>query len=456
MSNSRTKKNHKSKKSQTRKRIGFYKKPPSLLNINGYYLLLLPLPLSNAIRIDCNIFGGGLLENSYDSGIAHLLEHIIMSAWQRCGTMKCSLYLEKYGISSNASTSSMYTKYWAKALPKFESVILDYIFEIIFHPRITPNLLTDEKKIVREELEGYINNPKWKLSNLIVQNFYKSKGLQNVADYKKQITALDNINIKMLYDYMDRSRVENCLMFTVSGKFKRDNIIKYFKQKTSSLPRNEFNCRMLHFNRLKSCFTFRKKVIFVRNNKAENTQISINFPSNILPNDKDSKLLPFLNKIIASDLTSLIVKRLRLELNLVYGASIYSIENLCGTSFVISISTSDSNVVEVLKETFGILKKYSKELIPVNTLLHEKRQFTLSMNQLSYKNPDLVASLYIPQYFWQLNNIRNIYTFGHLRREIRDISRQKIRRLIRNIFNTNHCIVGYIGKRRVNFTINDF
>ena len=37
MSNSRTKKNHKSKKSQTRKRIGFYKKPPSLLNINGYY-----------------------------------------------------------------------------------------------------------------------------------------------------------------------------------------------------------------------------------------------------------------------------------------------------------------------------------------------------------------------------------------------------------------------------------
>ena len=72
MSNTQRKKNHKSKKSQTRKRIGFYNKPPRLLNINGYYLLLLPLPQSNVIRVDCNIFGGGLLENSYDSGIAHL------------------------------------------------------------------------------------------------------------------------------------------------------------------------------------------------------------------------------------------------------------------------------------------------------------------------------------------------------------------------------------------------
>ena len=261
----------------------------------------------------------------------------------------------------------------------------------------------------------------------------------------------------MLYDYMDRSRVENCLMFTISGKFQRKDIIKYFKQKTTNLPHNTFSCRLLHFNRLKTCFTFKKKVIFVRNNKATNTQISINFPTNILPNNKDSKLFPFLNKIISSDLTSLIVKRLRLELNLVYGASIYSIENLCGTSFVISISTSDSNIVRVLKETFDILKKYSQELIPINTLLHEKRQFTLSMNQLSYKNPDLAASLYIPQYFWQLNNTQhNIYTFDNLRREISDISRQKIRRIFRNIFNINQCIVGYIGKRRINFTINDF
>ena len=442
---------------KTRKVVSFYKQPPKLIIINGYYLLLLPLKQSSSLRIDCNIFGGSILENRHNSGIAHILEHIIMSAWKRCGNLKCSLYLEKYGMISNASTHKMFTSYWAKCLPQFGNIILDYIFDIIFHPKITQELLNSEKKIVKNELEGYLNVPSWELNNQISKALYKSNGLRFSEDYRQQINVLDNLTIKMLEAYINRSRLERCVMFTISGDFNRQEIISYFRKKLQKTKPNRFRCQMLSFNPQLQCFTMAKKVIFVKNPKAENTEISISFPTDIKKGSKYSMLLPFVNEIVASDLTSLLVKRLRLELNLVYGVSIYPIQNLCGTSIHIGISTQDINILEVLKETFEILSKYSEEFIPNNTLLNEKRKYALFTRQISNRNPNVVSSFYTSQYFWQLNKKhRKIYTLEQLHKEIRHIDHTTIMQIIQKIFNTNHCIVGYIGKKQVDFTTANF
>ena len=446
------------KNRKTRRRaISFYKKPPPLLNINGYYLLLLPLKKAASFRIDCNIFGGSALENKYNTGIAHILEHVLMGAWKKCGKQKCSLYLEKYGMVSNASTHLMNTSYWAKCLPAFSSIILNYMFDIIFHPKITQSLLDSERKIVKNELEGYINTPSWKLHNLITKEFYQTNGLRFSNDYKRQIEVLDNITLKSLENYMKHTRLKNCVMFTISGDFEREKIISYFRSKIQDLAPNRFKCQMSVFNPKRECFTLAKKVIFVHNPKAANTQIVISFPTNIKKRDKDSKLLPFVNRVIASDLTSLLVKRLREELNLVYGVSIYNIQNICGTTVTISISTLDSNITSVLYETFNVLKRYSKQLTPKNTLLHEKRKYALMSRQISERDPDIVSSFYSGQFFWQLPQKRRIiYTLGELHKAIKEINRQNIRRIIKKIFNTDHCIVGYIGKRKVNFNIANF
>ena len=167
--------------------------------------------------------------------------------------------------------------------------------------------------------------------------------------------------------------------------------------------------------------------------------------------------LPFVNSIVAGDLTSLIIKRLRIELNLVYGASIFHLQNLCGSALFISIATLDKNVIKVLSETFKIIKKYSETLIPNNTLLHEKRKYSLYSRQISKSNPDNVASFYTHQFFWQLNKqYKQIYTMNELHNFIKKISRHTIQKIIKTIFNTDHCIVGYIGKKQLGFTTDDF
>jgi len=447
----------KSRRTTLKKGISFYDEAPKLINIKGYYLLLLPIKQSTTIRVDCNIFGGNLLESPDDSGIAHILEHILMDSWRKCGDQQCSLYLEKYGIASNASTHQMFTSYWAKSLLEFQNIILNYIFDIIFFPKITQKLIDSEKKIVKNELEGYMNVPSWKLDDLVTKNFYKSNGLRYSEDYKKQTDDLKNITKETLHKYLNRTRLEKCIMFTVSGSFNKEIILTFFNKKFQNVPPSRYKCKMSHFDPSKSCFTRRKRVLYVENKQAQNTEMYICFPTNIFKNNKYSKFLPFVNSIVAGDLTSLIIKRLRIELNLVYGASIFHLQNLCGSALFISIATLDKNVIKVLSETFKIIKKYSETLIPNNTLLHEKRKYSLYSRQISKSNPDNVASFYTHQFFWQLNKqYKQIYTMNELHNFIKKISRHTIQKIIKTIFNTDHCIVGYIGKKQLGFTTDDF
>ena len=80
--------------------ISFFKKPPDVVIINGYKFLLLPVK-KGSLMVTCKVFGGTALENKKNSGISHLLEHVITRAWKKCCKTGCIKYTEKYGTFSN-------------------------------------------------------------------------------------------------------------------------------------------------------------------------------------------------------------------------------------------------------------------------------------------------------------------------------------------------------------------
>ena len=143
----------------------------------------------------------------------------------------------------------------------FKNIILNYIFDIIFFPKITQKLIDSEKKIVKNELEGYMNVPSWKLDDLVTKNFYKSNGLRYSEDYKKQTDDLKNITKETLHKYLNRTRLEKCVMFTVSGSFNKEIILTFFNKKFQNVPPSRYKCKMSHFDPSKSLFHEKKKGI---------------------------------------------------------------------------------------------------------------------------------------------------------------------------------------------------
>lgn len=440
------------KQNKTKKNIAFfYNKAPRLIKINNIYLLLLPIKESNATQMECSIFGGNFIETNKNVGIAHLLEHLLIISSKYCGSQNCSSYLDNYGIEYNASTHNMFTNYWLRGLPEYNDVMLQYITSAIFSPKITPELIEKEKKVVRHELKSYMNSPSWKLLNLIYKSFYSKPGLKNDMDYKLQIKLLNKIGMRELNEHIKEIITKRCILFTVSGKFNKKKVVDHFKKIT--FPLQHKKCALQNVDISRQCYTFQKKIIYVRHKNAENTNISIVFPIDIKQGDKYGIYLGFLSSMFGGDLNSILLKRLREELNLIYGLNVSTKTDLCGTSLLITTSTQDKYVKKVIYEIFLLIHFYIHHLIPYDKFSNEKLKYKLMLNQLCITNPDAVSVFYTHQYFWQLNKkTRKIWTLKEISRNIENLSPYTIKALVKKTFNINNCIIGYIGKTNVNLS----
>ena len=104
---------------------------------------------------------GGLVylkmnEGKKNSGISHLLEHVLTESWKKCKN-DCAKYWGKKGIITNASTGDATINYYIEGLVKNSEEIIEYIVKITTDPQIRDSRITVEKKAVYEELSRELN-----------------------------------------------------------------------------------------------------------------------------------------------------------------------------------------------------------------------------------------------------------------------------------------------------------
>ena len=431
---------------------------PTITKINGYNFLFLPLKCKT-FRVECKIFGGNYLEEKNNSGISHLLEHMITNSWEKCYKNYCSIYLEKYGTISNAYTDKMCTGYWIQGLDKFKKIILIYILSIILKPHLNEKTMIDEIEAVKNELYKYINNSDYELINIATKTLYKKDGLRYLNDYNTQLKNLENITLKSLIDYSNKIISMNNLLFIISGSFEKNNVIFLIKNILQNIhPINNNNPeKLLSQNQLYLNYNITKKIVFVENIKSNNSNIKFYFPINIYTGDKDIILFKLIKNILAGDLNSLLLKQLRLIDNLIYGLDLNYTIDFCGTLIKIEISTLNKNVKPVIIKTLDILNKYSKNNISNNILQHFKLKYTYYLNTQCFNNPKIISDFYINQYFYQLNsNKKSIYTLNEEMKIINKTTTNDIRYLINKLFNTENLNIFYMSNKKINLNINDF
>ena len=161
--------------------------------------------------------------------------------------------------------------------------------------------------------------------------------------------------------------------------------------------------------------------------------------------------------IISGGLNSIFLKRLRGELNLVYGINITSHTNVCGTTILITTSTTSENAPKVIQEIFKLIKTYTKKNISKELIKSNKIKYKLNLDKLCFNNPETVSNFYNYQYFWQLSNkVKKIFTIAETIKIIENINQEKINKLIKRVFDNTKCTVVYGGKKNINFSIKDY
>ena len=376
-------------------------------HINGYKFFFIHKP-NKTLHIEAIINSGFVHENKQNTGVNHLLEHILVSAWEECGK-SCNDYLDKEGMYSNASTNDTTMKYYVKGNKEDESKMVEYISTIITKPLFRSSVMEQEKKAVQIELLEALNKPITKVYDTFHKHFFSTEGLQHAEDCYLQLKNLNHISLSTLKEAYEQFHVNNCL-FIVYGDYTNAPSLfsKYLKTNKgkSLLP--------------KSCFSFRHDIIHIPFQK-ESVTIYLGFPS---------KETTFFSEYIEFMLHHLLFHELRSIHKLVYDIDIHVLSSQCGTSVTFEFDVKPENASKtfylllqclkkyqtILSDVKGVQKKmlyqYQKEyeVNYLSTFIYEKG-FPLSKRQLLKKVKEFTPELFrnLCQTFCPLENALCVY-----------------------------------------------
>jgi predicted Zn-dependent peptidase len=397
---------------------------PKLHIINGYKVLFVPRG-KDILHVECVIQNGFCTETIKNTGINHLLEHVMVNSWKKCKS-SCNSYWDNKGYSVNATTDKTHMNYFIKGLNIEWKNMVSYIASIIDHPKITHESLKKEKQAVIDELLTFSNEPDSEMQHMFNMNFYKTDGLKHSDDWKLQIDNLKKITIEDVYTmYHEHFNVQNMLL-VVMGDFNLSAVKKLLHQELKTPNQGK--------KQTIECFSYQHDILFLKQD-IENTKFMIGFPSPKIHN------YIYIQSILAL-LHILFFNEFRIKKSLVYDISLTSEVNACGTTIYIEFDIQTDHAEKMLITLFKYIRYLQKT--PIQNLDGFK-------NQEIYKyitNKNSVMNYYTSLIF----SDAPLYTKQQIIDKITKINSHEIMKILQQIFQLDKALCIYQSKKNLQLT----
>jgi len=378
---------------------------------NGYTIILIPNE-NNTVHISACINSGTNNETKTNSGIHHLVEHILTEAWKPCGKETCNSYWDKKGVTMNASTNMSFVKFYVNGLKEDFDIMMQYMIDIITIPLLKESTLKIEKHAVLNELLILKNDSEHKLIDAFNKEFFCNEGLKYDGDFDVQTKNLEKMNMKKINDFYNNINKE--IIFVISGAGIDKNIFNKFKF-------NKFDKLTYYFIKEKEIFTYSNKIIHIYHN-IKSTIFMMGIPV---------KGVSYKMSACLSVLHSILFQKLRVEMKMIYGIRVELI-NLPKQFILIKGTVENKHLVIVYKTILSIMERYKNEPFPVSYVKGMKKSYKLSYYNNSYTS-SFFANYYLRQY---LNG-----TMISLHKKYMDIQKMDVK-----MMDFNDILFVYMGK----------
>ena len=143
---------------------------------NGFKIILIPYPSAPSARVELLIRSGSKLEGYGETGMAHLLEHMLFKGAGQRGNIKDDL--TKLGARYNGTTSQDRTNYFetVDADPEKIDELLRLEADRFIRARFTAADLASEMTVVRNELENSEKEPSQLVLTALARNGFNWHG----------------------------------------------------------------------------------------------------------------------------------------------------------------------------------------------------------------------------------------------------------------------------------------
>jgi predicted Zn-dependent peptidase len=183
---------------------------------NGLRILAAPMPHAHSVSVGIYVGTGSRYERKEEAGLSHFVEHLCFKGSAKRPTAKdISEAIDGVGGFLNGGTDRELTVFYGKVPAPHFALVLDVLADMVSSPRLEPEEMEKERKVILEELAMVADNPSQMADLLLDEALWPDQPLGwDVAGTEESVKAITR---QMALEYLCRQYVPNNMVVAVAG-----------------------------------------------------------------------------------------------------------------------------------------------------------------------------------------------------------------------------------------------
>ncbi len=309
---------------------------------NGLRVIIEPLREFSSVSIGVWVLAGSRDEESSQSGISHLIEHLAFKGTSRRSAKQIALEIDSFGGSLNAFTSKEFTSFYARVLGESLSQSMDLLSDITLNSLFTAEELSKEKDVILQEISMVEDTPDDLIHDLHCQEFWADQSLgRPILGTQSSLLAAGRDHV---VNYHTEKYRAGQMIVTASGALEPDRFLSEVKDAFGDLERGSQPAERES--------TRATPGLCVKTRPVEQIHCCIGHEG-LAADDQRRYVMYLLNSVLGGGMSSRLFQKIREEYGLAY--SVYSYHSAyqdtgmhtvyCGTS-----SEGFPKALEIIRE----------------------------------------------------------------------------------------------------------
>ncbi len=405
---------------------------------NGLRVVFLEKHDSPVVSIRAYVKVGAIYEEEFlGCGVSHYVEHLVSGgSTTNMSEQESNLIVKECGDNMNAYTTLDHTCYLMKTTREHWPKVADRIADWIGFCSLKSEEVEREKSVIVQEIKMGEEEPGRAMWKLLQKNAFISSPMRvPTIGYEENFLTITRDNLVKFYN---KNYVANNIVLAIVGNITREELEPVLTKTFAKIKRGYDRQWLL---------TPESPIIspreeFIKFN-VKNTHLEIAFPG-VKVDSHDVYALDLLARVLSAGDSSVLVKKLKKEKQLVYSVSAGNWSPAAANGlFFFSIVCDEENINKITTELFSELEKLKSNKVDEKHIERSKNQILVSHFKSLQSAEGLASSLGSNELL--LGDPDFSVTYAN---KMQEVTAEDIMRVVNKYFNTNNIIrVGLLPKK---------
>jgi predicted Zn-dependent peptidase len=274
---------------------------------SGLRLITERMPHVRSVSIGVWLTRGSRHESEPQSGIAHVVEHMLFKGTASRTAEDIAQEIDSIGGQLDAFTAKEYASYYIKVLDEHLPTALDLLSDIVMNPRFEQDDLEREKKVILEEIKMVEDTPDDLVHELFTQHFWEGHALGRPILGSKE--TVESFTPAILREYFRTTYVASNLIVAAAGNIEHGQVRELVERAFANLPstREAFDDSIPQV----------VPQVIVRSKELEQSHVCLG--TNSYPQNHDDRYVSYImNTVLGGSMSSRLFQNVREKRGLAY------------------------------------------------------------------------------------------------------------------------------------------